>query len=64
MAADSRDSEALIAALWEFYHRTPDRVPMTDWYWADTGMKRGFQARSVQGGLFMRLLAWKGLRFA
>ena len=64
MADDPRDFEALVAPLWEFYHRTPDRVPMTDWYWADTGTRRGFQARSVQGGLFMRLLAYKGLRFA
>lgn len=64
LAADPRDAEAIVAALWEFYHRTPDRVPMTDWYWADTGTWRGFQARSVQGGLFMLLLSSIGLRFA
>lgn len=64
MAADPRDAEALLAPVWEFYHRTPDRVPMTDWYWTDTGTQVGFQARSVQGGLFMRLLASKGLLFA
>lgn len=32
------------------------RVPMTDWYFADTSEMRGFQHRAVQGGLFMKLL--------
>ncbi|MGI6495328.1 MAG: glutaminase domain-containing protein [Kiritimatiellia bacterium] len=56
LAEDPRDFEALVSRLWEFYHRTPMRVPMTDWYWADTAMPAGFQARSVVGGLFIRLL--------
>ncbi len=61
LASDPADFEALVAPLWEFYHRTPYRTPMTDWYWTDTGMQVGFQARSVQGGLFMKLLEAKGL---
>lgn len=32
------------------------RVPMTDWYFADTSEMCGFQHRAVQGGLFMKLL--------
>ena len=58
-ASDPRDFEAIVAPLWEAYSRSPSRVPMTDWYWCDTGEQRGFQARSVIGGLFMRLLAAK-----
>jgi hypothetical protein len=61
LAADKADFEAIVAPLWEAYHRTPSRVPLTDWYWTDTSEQRGFQARSVQGGLFMKLLQWRGL---
>ena len=61
LAADKADFEKLVAPLWEAYHRSPSRVPLTDWYWTDTSEQRGFQARSVQGGLFMKLLEWRGL---
>ncbi len=61
LAADKADFEKFIAPLWEAYNRTPSRVPLTDWYWADTSEQRGFQARSVQGGLFMKLLEYVGI---
>ena len=61
LAKDKADFEAFVAPMWEAYHRTPSRVPLTDWYWTDTSEQRGFQARSVQGGLFMKLLEWRGL---
>jgi hypothetical protein len=57
------DFQALAAPLYAFLHETPDRVPMTDWYWTDSGKKRGFQARSVVGGVFLEMLyhpdGWK-----
>ena len=40
-----------------FLDTTPQRVPMTDWYFTSRPDQRGFQARSVVGGVFMRMLA-------
>ena len=62
--AESRgDFDSLMAPVSVFLNRTPDRVPLTDWYWADSGKQVGFQARSVVGGVFIKMLAdpslWK-----
>ncbi len=60
--ADTReDFENFVAPLWEAYNRSHSRVPMTDWYFTVTAAMRGFQNRTVQGGLFIKLLAYKGL---
>ncbi len=57
------DFEALIAPVARFLNATPDRVPMTDWYWTHNAKHRGFQARPVVGGVFIRLMGddaiWK-----
>lgn len=61
--ADGAEGFAPFAAdLLRFYSLTPSRVPMTDWYWCDTGTQVGFQARSVQGGLWMKALCAHGLK--
>ena len=49
--------------MYRFLNESSSRVPMTDWYWTQDGKQRGFQARSVVGGVFIRMLAdpatWK-----
>jgi hypothetical protein len=57
------DFEALVNPVFDMLNATPHRVPMTDWYWTHDATKAGFQARSVVGGVFLRLLydapVWK-----
>lgn len=52
---------AFINPLWRAYHLSPSRVPTTYWYDTITSMQTGFQNRTVQGGLFMKLLDYRGL---
>jgi hypothetical protein len=57
------DFEALVDPVFDVLNATPHRIPMTDWYWTHDATKAGFQARSVVGGVFLRLLydqaVWK-----
>ena len=61
MASKKSTFTAFIAPLWKAYNESPSRVPMTDWYDTKSGRIVSFQHRTVQGGLFMRVLmdAWK-----
>jgi hypothetical protein len=56
LTGDRADFETLINPVHAFLNETPDRVPMTDWYDTKTGKMVGFRARSVVGGVFLRLL--------
>lgn len=56
MAYTKAEFEAFVEPLWLCYHKSPSRVPMTDWYFTTTSLQRGFQHRTVQGGLFLKLL--------
>jgi hypothetical protein len=55
------DFKQLIAPLYAAYQNSETRVPMTDWYDTKTAKMIGFQNRTVQGGLYIRLLQQKGL---
>ena len=57
LADNQGDFDALVAPVFEFAHRSPSRVPLTDWYDTVTGKQVGFQARSVVGGVFIKMLS-------
>lgn len=55
--ADSREIfEQFTEPVCRFENETLDRVPMSDWIWTDKPHWRGFKARSVVGGYFIKLL--------
>jgi len=66
LADRDADFRALVEPLYDWAHETPDRIPLSDWYWTTDGKHAGFQARSVVGGLYIKLLAnaklWKKWR--
>jgi len=63
LTQNREDFEALVNPVFLFLNETPDRSPMTDWYYTDTANKRGFTARPVVGGVFIQMLydkaVWK-----
>jgi len=63
LAEKPADFEALVAPAYAFANESASRVPLTDWYDTKTAKQQGFQARSVVGGLFVKMLAdpaiWK-----
>jgi hypothetical protein len=56
LAEDEKDFRSLVDPLVDWLNTTPSRIPMTDWYDTIDGKQQGFQARSVVGGLFIKLL--------
>ncbi|HUX43280.1 MAG TPA: DUF1793 domain-containing protein, partial [Terracidiphilus sp.] len=57
LAGNEGDFQTLVHPMYAFLNHTPDRVPMTDWYDTITARKVGFQARSVVGGVYIKMLA-------
>jgi hypothetical protein len=62
MLEEKENFRRMLHPLWEAYHTSASRVPMTDWYDTITAAQCGFQHRTVQGGLFIKLLAHYGLK--
>jgi hypothetical protein len=56
LSPPGRRFEQLTGPIYVWANESPSRVPLTDWYWTDTGKQAGFQARSVVGGLFIKML--------
>ncbi|HTI10699.1 MAG TPA: DUF4965 domain-containing protein, partial [Puia sp.] len=56
MADRKADFDQLIAPVYKFATETPSRVPLSDWHETTNGKMVGFQARSVIGGYWMKLL--------
>jgi len=50
------DFDTLVAPVFRFLNCAPNRVPMCDWYSAQDAKQRGFQARPVVGGVFIKML--------
>ena len=61
MSSDRDVFEAFVAPLWKAYNEMSTRTPLTDWYDTVSGNEVNFQNRTVQGGLYMKMLmdAWK-----
>ena len=57
LAQNQQDFIELTTSFYEYANETPDRIPLSDWFFTTNGNRRGFQARSVVGGIFMRFLA-------
>lgn len=57
LAPRQSDFEAIVSPVLRFLNETPDRVPMTDWYFTSKPNQRGFQARAVVGGVFIKMLS-------
>jgi hypothetical protein len=55
--ADNKDDfKTIFDPVYLYAENTPNRVPVSDWYIVDNAQQRGFQARSVVGGFFIRML--------
>jgi hypothetical protein len=63
LAGNSSEFRQLVEPVYRFANETPNRVPLTDWYDTITAKQQGFQARSVVGGVFVKMLTdqsiWK-----
>ena len=58
-ASMSPDNETFLKFAdrhYDYINNTPSRIPLSDFYWADSGVSCNFSARSVLGGLWMKVM--------
>ncbi|MBA4849618.1 glutaminase family protein [Emticicia sp. BO119] len=56
LASRPEDFKAIAEPMYKYATQTISRVPISDWHETTTGKMVGFQARSVVGGYFMKVL--------
>jgi hypothetical protein len=57
------DFETFLKPVYRFVNETPNRVPLADGYWTEDARQRNqAQARSVVGGVFIKMLATPAIR--
>jgi hypothetical protein len=61
MADKQEDFKTLFDPIYHYAETTAQRVPFSDWYITDNANMVGFQARSVVGGLFIKMLSDKNI---
>ncbi len=56
LSGSQKQFQLFFEPAYRFANESPSRVPLTDWYDTKTGKQVGFQARSVVGGIFIKML--------
>ncbi|KQM75948.1 glutaminase [Pedobacter sp. Leaf216] len=59
LADNDADFQKFIQPIYRFATETESKVPLSDWHETTNGKMVGFQARSVVGGYFIKMLADK-----
>ncbi len=62
LANNQKDFESFIKPIYKYVNETGSRVPICDWHETVDGKQVGFQARSVVGGYFIKMLEKKFIK--